>query len=66
MPTIETFIKRMEKYGTKLQKPKPYQVAYMITSQEFLSRGGWQDLCPTLCARDYKDPKVVCVYDKRK
>lgn len=29
-----------------------------IRSREFECQG-WKDLCPTLCARDYKDPKTI-------
>ncbi len=34
------------------------KIAYALGSREFASRG-WMDQCPTLTARDYKDPKVV-------
>jgi len=67
VPTFQTFINRVEKYNTKLIKPKAYQVGHPIASQEFLSGGGqWYDICPTLLARDYKDPKVVVVYENNK
>jgi DNA (cytosine-5)-methyltransferase 1 len=36
------------------------KIAYALTSREFKTRG-WLDECPTLCARDYKDPKVVMI-----
>lgn len=34
------------------------QVGWHIRSREFAATG-WKDHCPTLCARDYKDPKNV-------
>lgn len=33
-------------------------ISYALGSREFEARG-WLGECPTLCARDYKDPKVV-------
>lgn len=34
------------------------KISYALGSREHEARG-WLDLAPTLCARDYKDPKVV-------
>jgi DNA (cytosine-5)-methyltransferase 1 len=38
-----------------IKEPK---ISYALGSREHEARG-WLDLAPTLCARDYKDPKVV-------
>lgn len=37
---------------------KKIKVSHCPASREF-DWYGWKDKCPTLCARDYKDPKVV-------
>ena len=34
------------------------KIAYALRSKEFKTRG-FMETCPTLCARDYKDPKVI-------
>jgi DNA (cytosine-5)-methyltransferase 1 len=46
--------------STFIQEPK---ISYALGSREHESRG-WLDLAPTLCARDYKDPKVVMIKEK--
>lgn len=40
--------------------PQKNQISYPLTSREFEAQG-FKDICPTLCARDYKDPKVVAI-----
>lgn len=40
--------------------PKLYDVFYPLRSQDFC-RTGFSEICPTLSARDYKDPKCVLV-----
>ena len=61
--TISQVVK--EKYQVELESPNMYQVGCSPTSRDFLTGGQWKDVCPTLCARDYKDPKVVVVPDMR-
>lgn len=39
---------------------KEQMIGYAIKSREF-ENNGWQEISPTLCARDYKDPKVVYI-----
>ena len=39
-------------------KPFAGAVFYPLRSQEFI-RTGFMEICPTLSARDYKDPKCV-------
>jgi DNA (cytosine-5)-methyltransferase 1 len=40
--------------------PTEWQTAYPMNSQDFV-RTGFQEISYTLSARDYKDPKIVCV-----
>ena len=53
----------IEKYGNRKGCYKPFDkaVCYPLHSQDFI-RTGFQEIAPTLSARDYKDPK--CVIDK--
>ena len=39
---------------------KEFQVSYALSSREH-RKSGWKEVCPTLCARDFKDPKVVSI-----
>lgn len=50
----------IKKYGGKNKCYQPYDkaVSYPLHSQDFV-RTGFQDICPTLSARDYKDPKII-------
>lgn len=43
------------------REPKIFEpmIGYALNSREFEARGWMKDIAPTLCARDYKDPKVV-------
>jgi DNA (cytosine-5)-methyltransferase 1 len=45
-----------------IQEPK---ISYALGSREHEARG-WLDLAPTLCARDYKDPKVLLIPEDTK
>ena len=57
-----------EKYYINTEKAKKLiseykgnlAISHPIRSREFEGQG-WKDNCPTLCARDYKDPKNVIV-----
>ena len=52
-------IENIKKYGGgKCYKPYDKAVSYPLHSQDFI-RTGFQDICPTLAARDYKDPKII-------
>ena len=52
-------IEDIKKYGGgKNYKPYNQAVSYPLHSQDFV-RTGFQDICPTLAARDYKDPKII-------
>ena len=53
-------IEDIKKFGNKSKNYCPYDgaISYPLHSQDFV-RTGFQDICPTLSARDYKDPKVV-------
>ena len=46
--------------GCKNKCYQPYDkaISYPLHSQDFV-RTGFQDICPTLSARDYKDPKII-------
>jgi len=48
--------------GEKCSLPNGNEIliSNAIGSRDAIS-GGWEETCPTLAARDYKDPKVVCV-----
>jgi DNA (cytosine-5)-methyltransferase 1 len=54
-PTIHTM-------GGGNLEPK---ISYALGSREHEARG-WLDLAPTLCARDYKDPKVLLIPEDTK
>jgi DNA (cytosine-5)-methyltransferase 1 len=41
------------------------KISYALGSREHEARG-WLDLAPTLCARDYKDPKVLLIPEDTK
>lgn len=57
-----------EKYYINTEKAKKLiseykgnlAISHPIRSREFEGQG-WKDNCPTLCARDYKDPKNVII-----
>ena len=57
-----------EKYYINTEKAKKLiseykgnlAISHPIRSREF-EGSGWKDNCPTLCARDYKDPKNVII-----
>lgn len=54
-------ITSMNQYGNTGDFPtKHYTGAYNPASREFKTTG-WNDNMPALCARDYKDPKVVAI-----
>ena len=59
---MNDIIEKIRKYGNPASnyKPFPGAVFYPLRSQEFV-RTGFMDVCPTLSARDYKDPKCVIV-----
>jgi DNA (cytosine-5)-methyltransferase 1 len=48
-------IKNWKGYQNRLDRPL---VSYATSSRE-QAQQGWKDICPTLTARDYKDPKIV-------
>ena len=50
----------IEKWGRENANYQPFDgaVCYPIHSQDFI-RTGFMDICPTLAARDYKDPKII-------
>lgn len=54
--SLEEFEKYMNPNAT--YQPFNEAVAYPVTSQDFV-RTGFQEICPTLAARDYKDPKIT-------
>lgn len=45
---------------TTMSGSREPKIAYALNSREFIQRG-WLDECPTLCARDYKDPKIILI-----
>lgn len=51
---------KIQMYGNPDANYKPFEggVFYPLRSQEFI-RTGFMEICPTLRARDYKDPKCV-------
>ena len=53
-------IEDIHEWGGKDKCYKPFDgaIAYPLHSQDFV-RTGFQDICPTLSARDYKDPKII-------
>lgn len=54
----EKYYLRAEQLGNIKLEPKENQIAYPIASREFAAQG-WKDISPTICARDYKDPKII-------
>lgn len=50
---------------TTMSGSREPKIAYALNSREFKQRG-WLDECPTLCARDYKDPKIVLIPEATK
>ena len=56
----EVVLQNIEKYGNDNANYIPFSgaIAYPLQSQDFV-RTGFQDICPTLSARDYKDPKII-------
>ena len=59
---VDERIFAIKKYGNKgsRYKPRYYDVFYPLRSMDFI-RTGFYTICPTLSARDYKDPKLVLV-----
>lgn len=55
-------IDNIKKYGNKNSCYKPFVggVCYPLHTQDFV-RTGFMKICPTLSARDYKDPKCVII-----
>jgi len=55
-------IENIKKWGGQHSRyiPRLYDVFYPLHSQDFI-RTGFLEICPTLSARDYKDPKCVIV-----
>ena len=55
-------LQNIEKYGNKNSNYVPFDgaISYPLHSQDFV-RTGFMEQAPTLSARDYKDPKVVCI-----
>jgi DNA (cytosine-5)-methyltransferase 1 len=51
---------KANKHDSAVYFPKEYQCGYALNSRDFRNVG-WKDEMATLQARDYKDPKVVCV-----
>lgn len=51
---------KIQMYGNPDANYKPFAgaVFYPLMSHEFI-RTGFMEICPTLSARDYKDPKRV-------
>ena len=51
---------KIQMYGNPDANYKPFAgaVFYPLRSHEFI-RTGFMEICPTLSARDYKDPKCV-------
>jgi DNA (cytosine-5)-methyltransferase 1 len=50
---------------TTMSGSREPKIAYALNSREFKQRG-WLDECPTLCARDYKDPKIILIPEATK
>lgn len=59
---IVNLVDNIKQFGVRGGCYKPYDkaVCYPIHTQDFV-RTGFLDICPTLAARDYKDPKWVVV-----
>ncbi len=66
-PTITTrpdgfktaiLIPEKQRLSTSLICDKEPKIAYSLASREFKTTG-FKDISPSICARDYKDPKVV-------
>ena len=71
MTTVESangkdLIEQIKNFGNKNGNYFPFDgaVSYPLTSQDFV-RTGFMDIAPTLSARDYKDPKIVCFMEKK-
>lgn len=60
-------IENIQRYGNSKSNYMPFDgaVSYPLHSQDFV-RTGFMKVSPTLSARDYKDPKVVCEVKKLK
>lgn len=58
----DDLIDNIKKYGNKKGRyvPRLFDISYPFHSMDFV-RCGFSDICPTLSARDYKDPKWVIV-----
>lgn len=63
MDRYERVIANIEKYGNSNSCYVPFVggVFYPLCSQDFV-RTGFMNICPTISARDYKDPKCVLVW----
>lgn len=59
---MNSVIDNIKKYGNRNSNYVPFigGVFYPLRSQDFV-RTGFMSICPTLSARDYKDPKCVLV-----
>lgn len=57
---MNDIIEKINKYGNKnsIYILSDKVICYPLTSQDFV-RTGFSKICPTLAARDYKDPKCV-------
>ena len=49
---------RTDKLIKEYKGKEDVKIGYCYRSRDFKQQG-WRDICPTLCARDYKDPKNV-------
>ena len=58
----DTLLKNIEIYGNRGSRylPRLNDVFYPLHTHDFI-RTGFLDICPTIRARDYKDPKWVIV-----
>lgn len=56
---------KFEQYKNPNANYKPFDkaISYPLTSQDFV-RTGFNEIAPTLAARDYKDPKIICEMDR--
>lgn len=59
---MDKVIENIALYGNKNSCYVPFigGVFYPLRSQDFV-RTGFMSICPTISARDYKDPKCVLV-----
>ena len=62
----EKQIEMIRKFGNKNSCYKPFigGITYPLHSADFV-RVGFLQIAPTLSSRDYKDPKIVIVSDKK-